>query len=146
MSQLHRLSIDEAGSLLARKEITSVELTRALLERIAALDPKIGAFITVTSEQALAQAAEADRRRAGGESGPLLGIPLGIKDVLLTKGIRTTAASRILSNFIGPYDATVVRRLLDAGAVNLGKMNCDEFAMGSSTENSGHGLSRNPWD
>jgi aspartyl-tRNA(Asn)/glutamyl-tRNA(Gln) amidotransferase subunit A len=139
------LSIDDAAKLLARKEITSVELTRTLLERIEVLDGTIGAFITVTADHALAQAEAADRRRAAGESGTLLGIPLGIKDVLLTKGLRTTAASRILENFVGPYDATVVARLAAAGAVCIGKTNCDEFAMGSSTENSAYDLSRNPW-
>jgi aspartyl-tRNA(Asn)/glutamyl-tRNA(Gln) amidotransferase subunit A len=140
------LTIDEAANLLGRREISSVELTRALLARIDAIDRRIGAFITVTADLALEQAAAADKRRASGESNPLLGVPLGIKDVLLTKGVRTTAASRILSGFVGPYDGTAVRRLLDAGAVCLGKLNCDEFAMGSSTESSGYGVTRNPWD
>jgi len=146
MTSLHQLTISEAADLLQRKQITSAELTRAHLERIANLDPKVGAFVTVTPEIALQQAAEADDRRAKGESNPLLGVPLGIKDVLLTKGVRTTAASRILSQFIGPYDATVVARLRHAGVVCLGKLNCDEFAMGSSTENSGHWVTHNPWD
>ena len=130
MTDLHRLSIERAAELLAQRAISSVELTRALLERIRATDAEIQAFMTVTDEVALAQAEAADARRARGEHGPLLGIPVGIKDVILTKGIRTTAGSKILSNFIGPYDATVTRRLMDAGAVCLGKLNCDEFAMG----------------
>ena len=146
MTDLHRLSIERAAELLAQRAISSVELTRALLERIRATDAEIQSFMTVTDEVALAQAEAADARRARGEHGPLLGIPVGIKDVILTKGIRTTAGSKILSNFIGPYDATVTRRLLDAGAVCLGKLNCDEFAMGSSTENSAFKVTRNPWN
>jgi aspartyl-tRNA(Asn)/glutamyl-tRNA(Gln) amidotransferase subunit A len=146
MEQLHRLTIDEAGRLLERREISSIELTRAFLDRIAALNDRVGAFLTITGEAALTAAAAADRRRAAGESGPLLGVPLGVKDVLVTKGVRTTAASRILGNFVGPYDATVIKRLRDAGAVSLGKLNCDEFAMGSSTESSAYGVTRNPWD
>lgn len=146
MTQLHRLTIDAAAALLARKEVSSVELTRACLDRIQNVDEKVHAFITVTQDLALTQAAAADRRRAAGESGPLLGVPLGLKDVLLTTGVRTTAGSRILETFIGPYDATVVTRLREAGAVTLGKLNCDEFAMGSSTENSAYGPAGNPWD
>jgi aspartyl-tRNA(Asn)/glutamyl-tRNA(Gln) amidotransferase subunit A len=146
MTAPHRLSIEEAAELLAKKEISSVELTRAMLGRIRATDVQIQSFITVTEEIALRQAQVADERRARGETGPLLGIPVGIKDIILTKGIRTTAGSKILDNFIAPYDATVTRRLLDAGAVCLGKLNCDEFAMGSSTENSAYMVTRNPWD
>ncbi len=146
MSDLHTLTIEQAAALLAKKEISSVELTTAVLERIRATDGDIHAFITVTDEAALAQARAADARRARGESGPLLGIPVGIKDVILTKGIRSTAGSKILESFIAPYDATVTRRLLDAGAVCVGKTNCDEFAMGSSTENSAFVVTRNPLD
>jgi aspartyl-tRNA(Asn)/glutamyl-tRNA(Gln) amidotransferase subunit A len=146
MSELHRLTIEHAGALLAKKEISSVELTRAALERIRASEPEVQSFITVTEEVALAQARLADDRRARGETGPLLGIPVGIKDIILTKGIRTTAGSRILGNFIAPYDATVTGKLQDAGAVCIGKTNCDEFAMGSSTENSAFAVTRNPWD
>lgn len=146
MSDRHRLTIEQAAELLAKKEVSSLELTRAALERIRATDAQIRAFITVTEDVALAGAKAADARRARGETGPLLGVPVGIKDIILTKGIRTTAGSKILGNFIAPYDATVTRRLLDAGAVCVGKMNCDEFAMGSSTENSAYTVTRNPWD
>jgi aspartyl-tRNA(Asn)/glutamyl-tRNA(Gln) amidotransferase subunit A len=146
MTDLHRLSIEQAGGLLARGKISSVELTRAALERIHATDSSVRSFITITDDVAVRQAHEADTRRARGETGPLLGIPVGIKDMILTQGIRTTAGSKILGNFIAPYDATVTRKLLDAGAVCVGKLNCDEFAMGSSTENSAYQVTRNPWD
>ena len=146
MTDFHRLSIEQAAELLKKRAISSVELTRALLERIRGTDAEIQSFITVTEAAALAQAQAADARRARGEDGPLLGVPVGIKDIILTKGIRTTAGSKILDNFIGPYDATVTRKLLGAGAVCLGKLNCDEFAMGSSTENSAYQVTRNPWD
>jgi aspartyl-tRNA(Asn)/glutamyl-tRNA(Gln) amidotransferase subunit A len=146
MTDLDRLSIEQAADLLAKKDVSSVELTRAALARIRATDEAIHAFISVTEDVALAQAAAADARRARGETGPLLGIPVGIKDIILTKGIRTTAGSRILENFVAPYDATVTRKLLDAGAVCVGKLNCDEFAMGSSTENSAYMVTRNPWN
>ncbi|MFI5397333.1 MAG: Asp-tRNA(Asn)/Glu-tRNA(Gln) amidotransferase subunit GatA [Candidatus Binatia bacterium] len=143
---LTRLTIEQAAALLARKEISSVELTRAAVDRIRVTDTEIHSFLTVTEDVALAQAQAADARRARGEAGTLLGVPVGIKDVILTKGIRTTAGSKILGNFVAPYDATVTRKLLDAGAVCVGKTNCDEFAMGSSTENSGFVVTRNPWD
>lgn len=140
------LSISAVAELLRKKALSSVELTELLLRRIEQTEPQIHAFLTVCSEQARAQAREADRRRAAGEDGPLLGVPLALKDVLVTRGIRTTAASRILENYVPPYDATVVQRLQAAGAVCLGKLNCDEFAMGSSTENSAFGPTRNPWN
>jgi aspartyl-tRNA(Asn)/glutamyl-tRNA(Gln) amidotransferase subunit A len=146
IADIHRLSIEQASALLAKKEISSVELTRAALERIHATDTSLHSFITITDEIALQQAHDADARRAHGEVGPLLGVPVGIKDMILTQGIRTTAGSKILGNFIAPYDATVTRKLLDAGAVCVGKVNCDEFAMGSSTENSAYQVTRNPWD
>jgi aspartyl-tRNA(Asn)/glutamyl-tRNA(Gln) amidotransferase subunit A len=146
MSDLGSLSLEQAAALLAKKETSSLELTRAALERIRTTEPEIHSFITVTEESALAQARAADERRARGETGPLLGIPVGIKDIILTKGIRTTAGSKILGNFIAPYDATVTQKLLAAGAVCVGKLNCDEFAMGSSTENSAYVVTRNPWN
>ncbi|MGD0946322.1 MAG: Asp-tRNA(Asn)/Glu-tRNA(Gln) amidotransferase subunit GatA [Candidatus Binatia bacterium] len=146
MTDLHSLTLERASALLAKKEISAVELARAALKRIDITNRDIHSFITVTEEAALAQARAADARRARGDTGPLLGLPVAIKDVILTKGIRTTAGSKILADFIAPYDATVTRKLLDAGAVCIGKTNCDEFAMGSSTENSGFMVTRNPWD
>jgi len=143
--ELHELSIFLALHYLRRRELSSVELTRAILKRIKRLDPLIHAYLRVTPELALKAAAEADRRRAQGEDLPLLGIPLAIKDVLCTKGIETTCGSRILHGFVPPYDATVVAKLRAAGAVILGKTNTDEFAMGSSTENSAYFPTRNPW-
>jgi aspartyl-tRNA(Asn)/glutamyl-tRNA(Gln) amidotransferase subunit A len=137
----------EAQAALERKEISSVELTRAHLDRVAALNPKLHAFLTVTPEVALAAAAASDARRAQGVPlGPLDGIPISVKDMLITEGIRTTAGSRILDGFVPFWNGTVVQRVLDAGAVLLGKNNQDEFAMGSSTENSAFGPTHNPWD
>ena len=123
-----------------------MELTQALLDRITAVDDKVKAFLTLTPERALAQAAVADQRRARGEQAPLLGVPLAIKDVLSTEGVRTTCGSRILENYVPPFTATAVKRLEQAGMVMLGKTNTDEFAMGSSTENSGYFTTHNPWD
>jgi aspartyl-tRNA(Asn)/glutamyl-tRNA(Gln) amidotransferase subunit A len=143
---LHTLSIAELGLTLLRKELSSVELTRFFLARIERLNPALNALITVTPERALADAEHADRRRATGERGALLGIPLIHKDIFCTDGIRTSCGSRMLDNFIAPYDATVVTRLKSAGAVMLAKANMDEFAMGSSNENSYYGAVKNPWD
>lgn len=146
MTDLHTLTIAGARAALDAGDITSVELTEALLARTNALEPRLGAFLTVTAEQALEQARAADARRDG-QSVPLLnGIPLAIKDLICTQGVRTTCASRILENFVPPYDATAVERLRAAGAVFTGKLNCDEFGMGSSNENSGYYPAANPWD
>lgn len=123
-----------------------MELTRAFLERIHALNPRLNAYLTVADETALAMAGDADARMARGEDTPLLGVPIAIKDVLSTRDMRTTAGSKILANYTPSWDATAVARLRAMGAVFLGKLNCDEFAMGSSTENSAFGPTRNPWD
>lgn len=139
------LSLSEALEKLRAREISAHELTQTYLERIQQVEPAVNAYLTVVAERAIAQAKAADERRSKGEDGPLLGIPLGIKDVLTTEGVPTTAASRILEGFVPPYTATSVQRLFDAGAVMLGKLNCDEFAMGSSTENSAYRVTRNPW-
>ncbi len=142
---LHDLTAHEAADLLARRELSSVELTRAAFERIHALDGSIHAFLTLTEDEALAQARAADERIARGEAGPLTGVPAALKDVLCTRGVRTTCASRILENFVPPFDAFAVQRLKEAGLVMLGKTNMDEFAMGSSGENSAFGPTHNPW-
>ena len=140
-------TIHSLAEAYRRADTTPSAVAEAHLARIAALDPKIGAYLTVTRDRALAAAAAADARwRAGTPRGPLDGVPLALKDVLCTRGVRTTCGSRILEGFVPPYDATVVERLEAAGAVLLGKTNMDEFAMGSSTEHSAFGPTRNPWD
>ncbi len=140
-------SIRELHRQLIRKERSSLEITQEALDRIQALEPKVHSFLSVTSEQALEQARQVDAKIAAGEEiGLLAGIPIGIKDNMCTKGIRTTCASRILENFVPPYESTVTQKLKDAGAVMVGKTNLDEFAMGSSTENSAYQLTANPWD
>ena len=144
--ELHTLTIHEAGQLLAEGKISSVELTKAFLGRIEAHDHKIGAFITVDPDLALAQARKADERIAAGNGAAFTGIPIALKDLLCTKGVRTTCSSKILENFIPQYDATVVEKLKAQDAVLIGKTNMDEFAMGSSTENSALQLTRNPWN
>ncbi|MGH9339181.1 MAG: Asp-tRNA(Asn)/Glu-tRNA(Gln) amidotransferase subunit GatA [Acidobacteriota bacterium] len=148
MSDTHKLAISELNEAIRRRELSCREITEAFLQRIQAFDSGTKAFLTVEKENALREAEEVDRGLQSGELeiGPLTGIPIAIKDVIATQGLRTTCASRILENFIPPYDATVVARLKRTGAVILGKTNCDEFAMGSSTENSAFFPSRNPWD
>jgi aspartyl-tRNA(Asn)/glutamyl-tRNA(Gln) amidotransferase subunit A len=142
------LTIAEAGAKLRRKEISATDLARAALQQIAARQAELNAFITVADEgEVLRAAAAADARlRAGTPAGPLDGIPIAVKDVIATAGLRTTAASRILERFVPSYDATVTARLRAGGAVIVGKTNCDEFAMGSSNENSSYGPVRSPWD
>jgi aspartyl-tRNA(Asn)/glutamyl-tRNA(Gln) amidotransferase subunit A len=146
MTQLTDLTLTEALDKLNAREISSVELTQAHLAQIERLDPQVRAFLTVTAELALQQAEAADALRAKGETRPLLGIPLAIKDVITTKDVETTAGSKILKGYVPIFNATVIDRLLDAGMVLLGKLNMDEFAMGSSTENSGYFNTCNPWD
>lgn len=143
---MHQLTLAEIARGLADKKFSAEELTRTLLARIAQLDPRLNSFITVTPEHAIAQAQAADARRANGESGALLGVPLAHKDLFCTQGIRTSCGSRMLDNFEAPYDATVVAKLNAAGAVTLGKLNMDEFAMGSANENSHYGAVKNPWN
>ncbi len=130
---------------VARAEVTAEAVCQEALARIRALDPRLGAFLTIDDEGALGTARQVDARRAQGAAGPLAGVPVAVKDNICTAGLRTTAGSRILERFVPPYDATVVERLRAAGAVIVGKTNCDEFAMGSSNENSAFGPVRNPW-
>ena len=145
-SELHRLTLAELASGLSNGDFSSRELTEALLDRIDANQEKLNAFVTVTRDEALAQADEADRQRAAGDVGPVNGLPIVHKDLFCTEGVLTTCGSRILENFVSPYDATVVERLRAAGAVMLGKTNMDEFAMGSSNETSYYGPVTNPWN
>lgn len=146
MTELHRLTLAELNEGLRARQFSSVELARHFLARIERFNPTLNAFITVTGEQALAAAQKADQSLAAGEALPLTGLPLVHKDIFCTDGVLTTCGSRMLSNFVAPYDATVVERLAAVGVVMLGKANMDEFAMGSSNENSWYGPVRNPWD
>jgi aspartyl-tRNA(Asn)/glutamyl-tRNA(Gln) amidotransferase subunit A len=142
---VYRLTIHELHKKLKSKEVSAQEVTGSLLERIRTVDPQIKAYLLVTPEEAMMQARAADTWIAAGNIAPLTGIPLAIKDNMCTQGIATTCASKILENFIPPYDATVIKRIKDAGGVILGKANMDEFAMGSSTENSRFVVTHNPW-
>ncbi|MCK5391412.1 MAG: Asp-tRNA(Asn)/Glu-tRNA(Gln) amidotransferase subunit GatA [Deltaproteobacteria bacterium] len=145
--ELPFLTIKEASDLINKKEISPVELTQSILDRIQDKDEKLNTYITVLSEKALESAKKAEEEISRGNYlGPLHGIPLGLKDIFITKNITTTCGSKMLENFIPPYDATVTQKLLDSGAVILGKNNMDEFAMGSSTETSYFGPTANPWD
>jgi len=145
--EIHELTIHELHDLLIKKEVTSREVTEAFYRRIKKVDGKIKAYLILTEEGAFDQANQVDRKIVRGEEiGDLAGVPIGLKDILCTKGIRTTCGSKILENYVPFYDGTVVRRLKERDAVMLGKLNMDEFAMGSSTENSGFQITRNPWN
>jgi aspartyl-tRNA(Asn)/glutamyl-tRNA(Gln) amidotransferase subunit A len=146
MTALHTQTLAELARGLEKSEFTSVELTQALLDRIDRHNGELNAFVTVTADEALAAASRADADRKAGRIGALNGLPIIHKDIFCTRGIRTTCGSKMLDNFVSPYDATVVARLADAGAVVLGKANMDEFAMGSSNETSYFGPVRNPWN
>ena len=145
-NNLHNLSASEAGRLLTAGEISAIELTEAVLSRIEAVEPQVRGLVTVTAEQARSAAQAADKRIHEGNATPLTGVPLVLKDNMCTAGISTTCSSRMLEGFVPPYTATAAQKLLDAGAVLVGKSNMDEFAMGSSTENSAFFPTHNPWD
>jgi Asp-tRNA(Asn)/Glu-tRNA(Gln) amidotransferase A subunit family amidase len=142
---MHQLTIAELIRGLRRKDFSSTELTRHYLDRIARLDKTYNSYITVTEELALQQAAAADQRLAAGDAPALCGVPIAHKDIFCTQGVRTSCASKMLDNFIAPYNATIVENYLRAGVVTLGKTNMDEFAMGSSNETSWYGPVKNPW-
>ncbi len=143
---MHQKSLVELAADLQRGSVSSVELTRACLDRVARYDGQLNSFITVTESRALAQAEAADARIKAGDAGPMTGIPFAHKDIFCTDGVKTSCGSKMLDNFIAPYDATVTSKLLAAGAVMIGKTNMDEFAMGSSNETSFYGAVKNPWD
>ena len=144
--ELYNLTIHKLHQLLSTGEVTSQEVTQSVLERIESVDKKVNAYITITGDLALEQSKQADKLIREGSCRPLTGIPLAVKDILCIRGIKTTCGSKILENFIAPYDATVIHRLREQGAVFVGRTNMDEFAMGSSTETSYFGPTRNPWN
>lgn len=146
MSALHQASLSELQQLLAQRKISSLELTQHFLQRIAHHDRALNSFITVTEEQALQTAQHADALLAQGQGGAMCGIPFAHKDIFCTQGVKTSCGSRMLDNFIAPYNAGVVERMQHAGGVMLGKLNMDEFAMGSTSESSFYGATKNPWD
>jgi len=143
---MHKQTLAQVAGDLRARRVSATELTRHFLERIERFDGELNAFITVTKDRALEHAALADRRLAKGDATPLTGIPIAHKDIFCTAGVKTSCGSRMLDNFVAPYDATIVERLQNAGAIVLGKTNMDEFAMGSSNETSYYGPVRNPWD
>ncbi|CAN2042308.1 Glutamyl-tRNA(Gln) amidotransferase subunit A [Candidatus Magnetomoraceae bacterium gMMP-15] len=144
--KLHELTIHEAHKLLKKKDISSSELTEAIFKRIDEVEDKVGAYITLLYDEAMTEAKQADSAILKGEMTSLTGIPLSIKDLICTKGVKTTCGSRILENFVPVYDATVMKKLKNAGAITIGKTNMDEFAMGSSTEHSAFKITHNPWN
>src|SRR3569623_1660454 len=143
---MHNLTLAQLAAALRAKQFYSLELTRHFLARIKQHDGALNSFITVTEEQAFTAARGADQRLAKGDDAPLLGVPCAQKDIFCTAGVRTSCGSKMLDNFVAPYDATVVSKLTEAGTVLLGKTNMDEFAMGSSNETSYYGAEKNPWD
>jgi len=145
MSMYHTKSVTELSAMLQAGEVSSVELTRYFLDRIKNSNDKLNCFITVCEQQALAQAKESDEKLKAGKTPVLTGVPIAHKDIFCTHGVKTSCASKMLDNFISPYDATVVKNMREAGVVMLGKTNMDEFAMGSSNETSYYGVVKNPW-
>jgi aspartyl-tRNA(Asn)/glutamyl-tRNA(Gln) amidotransferase subunit A len=144
---LHTSTIHELNAKLKNREISSVELTESVFARISSVDERLHSYITLCRESGLQEARLADERlKSGGDNSPLLGIPIALKDIFVTEGVLTTCGSKILGNFIPPYDGTAVKKLKASGAVIVGKTNMDEFAMGSSTENSAFAVTRNPWN